>query len=304
MKIDPRHLEQIAAIVEYGTLNEAAKHLGTSQPALSRMISLVEQRIGSELFKRDSRPLVPTEICKALAKHGRSIATARDKAMEDVRLDRSGMIGELRIGAPPFLCERLVEDAIASFMRERPGIHVKLAAEYFPFLENRLITNQVDLVICPLRLLTAPKIELNIEKLFEDDHVVVGRMDHPLAKRSEITVGDLEAATWISHAETSMLRNDMSVALSSYGVRNLNIAFQSGSAGAIFELLRKSDFLTVLPRYAIRSSHANQDLCALPLKLETPPMTIGLVSPRNTTTSALQRAFETHLRALSGGTHP
>jgi len=58
MKLDPRHLEQIAAVVEHGTLNEAAKHLGTSQPALSRMISLVEQRIGSELFKRDSLSLI------------------------------------------------------------------------------------------------------------------------------------------------------------------------------------------------------------------------------------------------------
>ena len=299
MKLDPRHLEQIAAVVEHGTLNEAAKHLGTSQPALSRMIALVEQRIGSELFKRDSRPLIPTEICKALAKHGRSIATARHRAMEDVRLDRSGMIGELRIGAPPFLCERLVEDAIAAFISERPGIHVKLASEYFPLLEDRLITNQVDLVICPLRLLTAPKIELNIEKLFEDDHVVVGRKDHPLAKCSDISVGDLEAATWISHAEISMLRIDMSTALTSYGVQNLNIAFQSGSAGAIFELLRNTDFLTVLPRYAIRSDHANQGLCALPLKLETPPMTVGLVSPRNTTRSMLQRAFEMHLRKLS-----
>ncbi|MEL6642112.1 MAG: LysR family transcriptional regulator [Pseudomonadota bacterium] len=300
MKVDPRHLEQIAAVVEHGTLQEAAKRLGTSQPALSRMISLVEQRIGSELFKRDSRPLAPTEICKALAKHGRSIATARDRAMEDIRLDRSGIIGELRIGAPPFLCERLVEDAIAAFISERPGIHVKLAAEYFPSLEDRLITNQVDLVICPLRLLAAPKIELNIEKLFEDDHVVVGRKDHPLAKCAEISARDLEAATWISHAEISMLRNDMSTALTSYGVQNLNIAFQSGSAGAIFELLRKSDFLTVMPRYAIRSGPANQDLCALPLKLETTPMTVGVVSPRNNTRSRLQRSFETHLRTLSG----
>lgn len=299
MKLDPRHLEHIAAVVEHGTLNEAAKHLGTSQPALSRMIALVEQRIGSELFKRDSRPLVPTEICKALSKHGRSIATARYRAMEDVRLDRNGMIGELRIGVPPFLCERLVEDAIAAFLSERPGIHVKLAAEYFPSLEDRLITNQVDLIICPLRLLTAPKIELNIEKLFEDDHVVVGRKDHPLAERSDISVGDLEAATWISHAEISMLRSDMSTALTSYGVQNLNIAFQSGSAGAILELLRKTDFLTVLPRYAIRSGQANQDLCALPLKLETPPMTVGLVSPRNNTRSTLQRAFEAYLRTLS-----
>ena len=36
MIIDPRHLEQLAVIVDAGTLQTAADKIGTSQPALSR----------------------------------------------------------------------------------------------------------------------------------------------------------------------------------------------------------------------------------------------------------------------------
>ena len=40
MKIDPRQLMQLSAIVETGGLTEAAALLGSSQPALSRTLSL------------------------------------------------------------------------------------------------------------------------------------------------------------------------------------------------------------------------------------------------------------------------
>ena len=299
MIIDPRHLEQIAAIIEHGTLREAARQLRTSQPALSRMIRHVEDRVGAKLFEPNSRPLVPTEICRTFARHGRSILAIRSKAAEDVQLDRSGMIGELRVGAPPFLCERLVGDAIASFLRERSGIRFNLTAQYFPDLERKLLTNQVDLIICPLRHLTLPKPDLSVERLFEDKHVVVARAAHPLTSEHRITVEHLERAIWISHAQASILRTDMATALSSVGIRNPKISFQTESAGSVLEMLRSTDFLTVLPSYAISDTDMDKGLCSLPIMLETPPMIVGIVTAMDQPKSKLQSAFEIHLKTCA-----
>lgn len=297
MKIDPRHLEQIAAILEFGTLDETARQLGTSQPALSRMINLVEARVGAKLFERNSKPLVPTEIGKSFAKHGRSITAIRNRAFEDAEMDKGGMTGELKIGAPPFLCERLVRDVIFVFLKERPDASLKLDAEYFPELERRLRANQLDIAICPLRPLTSSKNDLIVEPLFEDSLVIVAARHHKLSKVAHISVQDLEAATWISHSEHSMLRADMAAALTSIGVKKLNIAFQSGSAGAIFEMLRNTDFLTVLPSYAIRRVDQFSKLCALQLKLDAPSPNVGMVTPGNCLKSSLQTAFEAHLKS-------
>ena len=296
MKIDPRHLEQLAAIVEFGTFNEAAKRLGTSQSALSRMITNLETRIGAPLFERSSRPLVPTEVGKKLANHGRTIKSTRHRAVEDVQIALEGMSGELRIGAPPFFCERLVGDAIAGFLQRRPHIEVKLIAEYFPQLERKVLLNQLDVVICPLRLLSASKDELAVEPLFQDSHAIVGRADHWLLKKPEITARDLEAATWISHAENSMLQSDMATALNSFGVTNLKFAFQSGSAGAILEMLRNTDFLTVLPRYTLRFSEDTSSLAQLPVQFSASSMSVGMVSPTNRLESPLLGAFASHMR--------
>ncbi len=296
MNIDPRHLEQLAAIVEFGTLNEAAKRLGTSQPALSRMITNLETRMGVQLFERSTRPLIPTEVGKKLANHGRTIKLTRQRALEDVQIVLGGMSGQLKIGAPPFLCERLVGDAISSFLQPRPDTEIKLIAEYFPQLERRVLLNQLDVVICPLRLLTSSKNDLSVEPLFRDDHVIVGRADHWLSQKSEITARDLERATWISHSEHSMLQSDMAALLTSLGVSTLKFAFQSESAGAILEMLRNTDFLTVLPRYALRHSAAKDSLAPLPIHIGASAMSVGMVTPQNRLESPLLAAFSAHMR--------
>ena len=72
MIIDPRHLEQISVIVDTGTLQAAADRIGTSQPALSRMIRTLEARLGTRLFERDRRPLRVTPMGIELANQGRA----------------------------------------------------------------------------------------------------------------------------------------------------------------------------------------------------------------------------------------
>lgn len=296
MNIDPRHLEQLAAIVDSGTFNEAAKRLRTSQSALSRMVANLENRIGTQLFERSNRPLIPTEAGKTLAQHGRTITTTRQRALEDARNVQDGMSGELKIGAPPFLCERLVGDAFSGFLQQRPHIEVKLVSEYFPQLERKVVLNQLDVVICPLRLLTVSKEDLAVEPLFDDEHIIVGRADHRLIKKGDISVQDLEDSTWISHSENSMLHADMASALSSFGVQNLKFAFQSESAGAILEMLRNTDFLTVLPRYVLRQNENTRSLAQLPVNLRSSSMSVGMVTPTNRLESPLLAAFASHLR--------
>lgn len=297
MKIDPRHLEQLAAIVENGTLHEAAKRLGTSQPALSRMIANLEGRLGVSLFERSARPLVPTEIGRKLSDHGLTIRSTRLRAAEDVQLALRGLSGELKIGAPPFLCERLVGDAISSFLSEREGTEVTLTSEYLPDLERMVLLNHLDVAICPLRPMTVSRDELTAEPLFPDENVIVCSRDHRLAKRSDITPEDLENEIWISHSDQSMLQRDMTAVLATFGVRNLRIAFKSASAGAIFEMLRNTDFLTVLPQYALRETASESGLHLLPLRFAASTMSVGMVTPCNRMASPLMNAFAAHMRA-------
>ena len=112
---------------------------------------------------------MPTEIGRKLALHGRTIKATRERAYEDVQLGLRGVRGELKIGAPPFLCERLVGDAISAFLVDRPETEIRLNSDYFPQLERSILLNQLDVVICPLRLLTVAKNRVEVQPLFRDE---------------------------------------------------------------------------------------------------------------------------------------
>jgi DNA-binding transcriptional LysR family regulator len=297
MLMDARHLEQLAAIVDHKTLQDAAVHLGTSQPALSRMVRQMEDRTGVMLFERGSRPLIVTEMGRRLSDQGRAITAARTRAAQDIALSARGMSGDLKIGAPPFLCERLVSDAIATFFGKRPDIEVQLISDYFPELERGILLNQIDVLICPIKLVVASKQDLKVKALFQDEHVIVARKDHPLARKTPIKIADLEDANWIGHAPRSMLRSDMATALASIGVTNLKFGFQSESAGANFEMLRRTDFLTVLPNYALSKTQTESGLSILPVQFAAAALTVGMMTLKQRQPSPLLTAFQEHVKA-------
>ncbi len=295
MLIDPRHLEQISIIVSTGTLQGAAEKIGTSQPALSRMIRTLESRIGAPLFERNRRPLRPTPLGVELAGQGRAILIARERAVELVNHGRKGFYGVLKIGAPPFICERLVSEAISGFLAERPEIRIVLMPDYFPELHQCLFQNQIDIIVGPAKSADPRYSGISLEPLFEDPNVIVGRAGHPLLRR-RITDRELSAATWVGHSDRSILRHDMETALRLLGVRELRFAFQSESAGAVLELVRRSDFLTVLPRYAVRAGRED-DFVVLPVDLSTSAQTIAIMSRIDRDESELTSAFKAHMRA-------
>jgi DNA-binding transcriptional LysR family regulator len=295
MLIDPRHLEQLSVIVEAGTLREAARQLGTSQPALSRMISNMETRAGMLLFERSSRPLRPTALGAELANQGRAIRTARLRAAEVVDFGARGFFGVLKIGAPPFLCERLVSEAIASFIAKRPAIRVELVPDYLSGLHERIFQNQIDIIIGPAKFVEAGNPDFALEPLFADSHVIVGKAGHRLVEASHISVGDLEDVTWIGHSDRSLLRFDMEAILQLLGIRNLRFAFQSESAGAVTELLRRTDCLTVLPRYAVRAD-AQDGLGIVQMVLPDREQVVSMITLADREQSKLTSDFKSHLR--------
>ncbi|WP_299472492.1 LysR family transcriptional regulator [uncultured Roseibium sp.] len=295
MFIDPRHLEQLAVIVESETLQEAAEKIGTSQPALSRMIKALEERSGTLLFDRDSKPLKATHVCRELASQGKAVQSAQRRAEECVQLAGQGMVGSLKLGVPPFLCRRLVSEAVASFVSERSTAHIELIPDYHAGLQQRLIQNVIDVIVAPSKFVDHNNAEFALEPLFEDSNVIVGRAEHPLFRKKQITGKDLSSVTWIGHSDSSILRYDMETALKLMGVQRLHLAFQSGSADAIVEVLRHTDLLTVLPRYAIRAD-GSDGLAIAPVVLPNSVQVICIITYAGREESELMRDFKQHLR--------
>ena len=60
--MNPKYLAQLATIVELGSVTKAAQKLNTTQPTLSRIIKLIEDRVGAPVLRRGRHGVTATEI--------------------------------------------------------------------------------------------------------------------------------------------------------------------------------------------------------------------------------------------------
>lgn len=83
MELDPARLDALAAVVEEGTFEAAARRLQVTPSAVSQRVKALEQQAGQVLVLR-SRPCRPTEAGRALVRLAGQIATLRAEAAREV----------------------------------------------------------------------------------------------------------------------------------------------------------------------------------------------------------------------------
>jgi DNA-binding transcriptional LysR family regulator len=80
--MDPRHLLQLATILEKGSITQASRHLHLTQPTLTHNMQTLEMQAGGQLFERSRLGVRSTPLGELLAREGRDIARRINDARE------------------------------------------------------------------------------------------------------------------------------------------------------------------------------------------------------------------------------
>ena len=296
MKIDPRHLEILAAIVDEGGLTEGAEALGKSQPSVSRTVSQLEARIGQPLFKPGRRPLQPTELGMALAEQGRLILKADQVASDVVERYRLGQSGLVRVGGTPIFMDGVISSMIASFQQGSPDVRVDQSYGYADALIERLSNRTLDLAILPLREERVPD-NLIFQPMLSGLNVIACRNGHPLVRRKLVTPADVTAFPWIAPPANSPLYRDLRLALENIGVDDFKVSFSGGSLASVVSVLTGSDALTVLPYSVVFMMRHQKTLDTLSLQIGHPDRSLGLLFPADVRTNPATERFRSFISA-------
>lgn len=246
MKIDPKHLSQLSIIVESGSFQSAADRLGLTQPALSRNMKTLEDRLGIALFIRDGRRSVPNALAQRLARNGQAIRQAEEQASILANQSAQGAVGELRIGATPIVAGRFLSSAIACFIRENPNCVVELRTGLVYELQAMLERRQVDIVLGP-QSLAEKSSNLAFSPIIEDRIGILCRADHPLTSLSSLAPSDLETQVWLAHSRGSLLRQQTEAAMQASGVTSMHIVCETDSIRSVLEIVAETDLITTMP---------------------------------------------------------
>lgn len=280
MKIEEKHLAQLAAVVEAGGVTEGAHRLGLTQPAVSRTLSAMEKRLGERLFMPGRRPLVPTIIGRQLAAHGKVILDASAKASDTVRSFQAGSAGKVRIGGVPFFMDAFISQMIGQFQVRTPDISVEQSYGNMPELQAELRSGQLDLAICPLGVVQQDS-DLAFTTILPGRNVIAARERHPLFKKKSITANDLLRYPWIAPLPGSPLLADLHAILLSIGMSDLNIRYSGGSLMSVMNYLGETDALTVLPQSILFAFRKEGKFKTLPVKIPQPERSLGILKLKN-----------------------
>jgi len=117
------------ATYEHGSLTGAAEELGYAQPSVSEQVRLLERSVGSPLFRRVGRGVVPTTVAETLRPHAERTLAAAEEAMRVAQSATALETGTIRFGM--FGTARLYASAglVADVLARHPGVRVELVGQ-------------------------------------------------------------------------------------------------------------------------------------------------------------------------------
>lgn len=195
-----RQMEVFWAVMRTGSVTGAARLLGVSQPAVSKVLKHAEDVIGIALFRREGGKLHPTREAEEIFAVAESVFENVDqlnRAVEDIR---RGGIGRLQVAAQPSVATTFLPAPITSFLRRRPNTNftMKMLTSYEIVL--RIVRNQVDLGVLygPL-----PEAGLDYEDIAALEVMCGVHVASPLAQEPTLTPELLASERLISFAASS-----------------------------------------------------------------------------------------------------
>jgi DNA-binding transcriptional LysR family regulator len=189
MALEIRQMRHVLVLAELGSFARAATVLHLSQPALSRSIQVIEQKLGAALFLRTTAGVVPTDIGRVLAQRARQVVQMADEIEQEVLSNRTLQTGQLCVGAGPFPIETIITPALTRFISTHPLVGIRLLLADWDVLLQRLRAREMDFFVAEISTLHREP-DLLVEPLSEHALYFVGRREHPLARRKDVKPGD------------------------------------------------------------------------------------------------------------------
>lgn len=122
-------MEAFVRVVDAGSFSGAAKQLRIGQPAVSKVIAQLEERLGVRLLLRSTRGLTPTEAGRNFYERARRSIEEADEADVAARGSGATLSGRLRISAAVTFARLHVIPHLPVFLAEHPALDIDIVLD-------------------------------------------------------------------------------------------------------------------------------------------------------------------------------
>ncbi len=187
-KISLRALQAFHAQMETGSTKAAAKRLGLSQPAISRMLATFEEYVGFELFHREHGRLIASNEAVVLYNEAEVTMGSLDRLIRLASNLKGTNIGSLKMVAPASFLAGPLADVVADFMKNHPNVQIHMDSRS-PDSARELVAHRA--FDCGFIQLPEHHAGLITTPLFKAALCCAIPNGHPLLEQTEVTADDL-----------------------------------------------------------------------------------------------------------------
>jgi LysR family nitrogen assimilation transcriptional regulator len=243
-----RQIEYFVALYDERSITKAARRLNVVQPALSMQISRLERTFKTKLFERNSRGVVPTDTGRTFYGYCQKILGDVDEAQRYLR-DASGTIsGNLTVGLMPSVANSVLADVLAEYKAAYPDVKLVIVEAYSGSLLDQLYSGSLDLAVVNHSGVVG---HTAIVRLFRDYLVLVTRYKSAKRVPAEIQSRRLQDYKLVLPSQRQGMRLLVDSILASSGI-TLMPEIEIDSLGPTLDLVRQSDWATILPVVAVK----------------------------------------------------
>jgi DNA-binding transcriptional LysR family regulator len=178
-------MEAFVLVVDTGSFSATARRLNVGQPAISKLIAQLEERLGVKLLVRTTRGLTATEAGLNYYERARRAIEETDEAELAARGAGSSLTGKLRVAAAVTFARIHLMPHLPVFLKRHPNLEIEVV------LDDRNVDLVREGIDVALRMGQLVDSSLTARRIASAPHVVLGAPSYFARNGEPLTPGDL-----------------------------------------------------------------------------------------------------------------
>jgi DNA-binding transcriptional LysR family regulator len=247
--LDLRQIQYFVCLYDEGSVTRAARRLNIVQPALSMQINRLEKRLGTELFERTARGMIPTSAGEAMYKLYLPILLDLKRANQQVMELSGKVLGKIAVGIIPSITNSVLADVLRRFGASYPDVEIRIDEAYSGTLVDWVMAGDLDFAIVNG---TRRKAGVAMHPLIDEELVLLER-GPPNGNLAPIPFKRLKDFALVLPSRRHGIRSIVDDAAEKVGIQ-ITPQIEVDALAPTLKLVSESELTTVLPAIVARKS--------------------------------------------------
>ncbi len=259
--MDLHRLRVFHAVARLGSFSRAAEEVLLTQPAVSKQVRELEERLGFILLNRRGKQVSLTDAGRIVFNHAERVLALNEETRRALS-DLEGLKrGYLHLGASSTPGTYLLPGVLAQFKERHPGIEISLAISRSEEIAKGVLRGEFDLGFVG----AASQAGLHVQPFVRDELLLITPPGHLLSQGGAISPSALEGETLILREPGSGSRSLLEGELRRLGLK-LGKSLIMESPEAIKRAVAAGLGLSFISRFAVALELKRGELSTVALK--------------------------------------